>query len=192
MLKIGLTGGIGAGKSLVARVFSILGVPVYNSDIESKRLTNTHKGIRSELILNFGSEVYHSDDSLNRKYLAEQIFGDQDKLKLVNSIIHPVVRADFKSWCSNKVNCPYVIQESAILFETGLYLNFDKIISVNASIDERIARVEIRDSIALKEIMARIKNQICDEERIKKSDFTIYNNYSDRLLPQIIYIHDKS
>nr|WP_320120103.1 dephospho-CoA kinase [uncultured Marinifilum sp.] len=187
MLKIGLTGGIGTGKSIAAKVFKLLGIPVYVSDIEAKKLMNSNSLIREKLIAKFGAKVYTNNSILNRKYLANIIFNKPEALQEVNAIVHPVVRSNFEDWCKKKSNFPYVIQESAILFDTGLYKNFDKIICITADEDIRISRVMKRDGVSADLVNARIKNQIPEKEKIQKSDFVIYNN-SELLIPQIIKI----
>ena len=187
MLKIGLTGGIGSGKSIVAKAFEMLGVPVYVSDIEAKRLMNSNEGVRNKLIVRFGDDVYDADGDLNRKRLADIIFNDPDALKDINAIVHPAVREDFKLWCKKYSHLAYVIQESAILFDTGLYRNFDKIITVSAEEEIRIQRVLKRDSSARELVQKRIANQLPDVDRIQKSDFVIYNN-NELVLPQIVLI----
>lgn len=184
MLKIGLTGGIGSGKSIVAKAFEMLGVPVYNSDLRAKHLMNTNPDIRKQLITCFGKGVYNGDSTINRKYLAERIFKNKESLSSINEIVHPVVRKDFATWCEENKNVQYVIQESAILFDTGLYKNFDKIITVSADEEIRIQRVVSRDSVSEDSVLERIKNQLAEEERINKSDFVIYNT-SELILPQI-------
>lgn len=187
MLKIGLTGGIGTGKSIVAKVFKLLGIPVYVSDKEAKRLMIESDEIRTSLIDRFGFDVYTENKTLNRKHLSDIIFNNPQALQDINSIVHPVVRNDFQSW-SEKQQSPYVIQESAILFDTGLYKNFDKIICVTADEELRIKRVMDRDGVDANAVKERMKNQLAESVKVEKSDFVIYNN-SDLILPQIIEIH---
>ncbi|WP_321515744.1 dephospho-CoA kinase [Marinifilum fragile] len=187
MLKIGLTGGIGTGKSIVAEVFKLLGIPVYVSDKEAKRLMIESDEIRTKLIERFGPDVYTMDHFLNRKYLADIIFNNPKALQDVNAIVHPVVRNDFQSW-SEKQQSQYVIQESAILFDTGLYKNFDKIICVTADEELRVKRVMDRDGVDANAVKERMKNQLAESVKIEKSDFVIYNN-SGLILPQIMEIH---
>ena len=187
MLKIGLTGGIGTGKSIVGKVFEMLGIPVYISDIEAKRLMSEDHEIREKLIERFGSEVYNSNKQLNRIHLANIIFKQPEALQEVNSIVHPVVRRDFKNWCEKYAHLPYVIQESAILFDTGLYKNFDKMITVTANDEIRIKRVMDRDSVSREHVEERMKNQLSEKLKVEQSDFVIYNN-SELILPQIVKI----
>jgi dephospho-CoA kinase len=184
MLKIGLTGGIGSGKSIVGKVFEMMGVPVYIADLEAKRLMALDTDVRRLLISRFGNQIYDSNSNLNRKLLAEIVFNDSESLKDINSIVHPAVRNDFKRWCEQYSQTSYVIQESAILFDTGLYQNFDKIITVTADEEIRIQRVVERDSAGREQIVERIRNQFPESVRIEKADFVIYNN-TELILPQI-------
>jgi dephospho-CoA kinase len=186
MLKIGLTGGIGTGKSIVAKVFTILGVPVYVSDIEAKRLMIEDVEIKNQLIEKFGVSVYNDNCSLNKKYLSDIIFTQPKALKDINAIVHPVVRKDFISW-SQKQKAEYVIQESAILFDTGLYKNFDKTICVTANENLRIQRVMIRDGVDAELVKERMRNQLAENIKIEMADFVIFNN-EELILPQIIQI----
>ncbi len=173
MIVVGLTGGIGAGKSTVAKFFSELGIPIYVADIEAKRLMRTSRTVKAKLIIEFGEEAFIGNE-INRSYLAEIIFNDTRKLAAINAIVHPSVRNSFKRWI-RKQNSPYVIQENAILFENNTFYNFDYIITVTAPIEEKIARVIARDNVKRSQVIARIKNQIPDEEKIKKSNFVIEN-----------------
>lgn len=187
MLKVGLTGGIGSGKSVVSKVFELLGIPVYVADVEAKRLMNSDSEIRSKLIAKFGSQVYDLNNNLNRKFLADIIFKQPEALQEVNAIVHPLVRKDFERWMVEYVDSPYVVQESAILFDTGLYQFFDKIITVTADEEVRIKRVMQRDSVSKEMVLDRMKNQLPEWSKIQRSDFVIYNN-SELVLPQIIKI----
>ncbi|NPA44081.1 MAG: dephospho-CoA kinase [Chlorobi bacterium] len=189
MKIIGLTGGIGSGKSIVSKVFATFNIPVYNSDIEAKKLMNSSSEIKEKLISEFGSEVY-LNNTLNRKFLANIIFNDKQKLEFVNSVVHPVVINHFKKWVSQQ-KTTYVIKENAILFESGMHKNVDFIITVTAPEDIRIERVIKRDGSTYKEVKARILNQISDKEKVKRSDFVIYNDDKKLILPQIIKIHKK-
>jgi len=187
MLKVGLTGGIGTGKSLVARVFSMLNVPVYVADVEAKKLMNSNVDIQQQLIQYFGGQVYDVNSNLNRDYLAKIVFSQSEALQKVNAIVHPVVRADFASWCLKQSKYPYVIQESAILFDTGLYKNFDKIITVTADRSVRIKRVIGRDKSSKELVEERMKNQLDESIKVEKSDYVILNN-TELLIPQILKI----
>jgi len=189
-LSIGLTGGIGSGKSLVADFFRFLGVPVYTADVEAKSLMRSNESIRESLITAFGKSVYLESGELNRLELAKIIFRDTEALQKVNAIVHPQVRQDYQKWLQDQSHAPYVIQESAILFDTGLYKNFDKIITVTADADIRIKRVMERDACSRESVLERMSKQISEKEKIDQSDFVIYNN-SELVIPQIISIHEQ-
>jgi len=190
MLKIGLTGGIGSGKSIVGKAFEMMGVPVYVADVEAKKIMVSDPEVRRLLISRFGDQIYDSNLNINRKLLAEIVFNYSEALKDINSIVHPAVRADFKRWSELYSQSSYVIQESAILFDTGLYRNFDKIITVAAEEEIRIQRVVERDSTSRELIADRMRNQFSESERIAKADFVIYNN-TELILPQIDLINKK-
>lgn len=173
MKIVGLTGGIGSGKTTVSKMFNELGIPVYIADIEAKKITNSSEVIKKELNHILGNEAY-INGKLNKKFVAKLIFNDEDLLKKVNSIIHPRVAEHFKNWCS-KQNTSYVIKEAAILFENDGYKSCDFTILITAPLQERIERVLKRDSITKKEIEDRIKNQWSDEVKSELADFVIEN-----------------
>ncbi len=190
MLKIGITGGIGSGKSTVCRVFSYLCIPVFEADRIANNLMNTDQGIHEKLINLFGTSVYLPDHTVDRKYLAGIVFNDTSLLAQLNAIVHPVVRKSFFDWCE-KQQSPYVIHEAAILFESGFYKMMDKTITVVTSENERIQRVMKRDDLTLDLVKERIRNQWSDDERIKLADFVIGNNDNELIIPQIIEIDKK-
>lgn len=174
MKIVGLTGGIGSGKSTIAKWFLEAGIPVYNSDEEAKRLMNESPEIRSQLIQVFGEAAYLNDE-LNRKFISSQVFENKDLLGKLNQIVHPEVFQDFKNWIQIQ-NAPFVVKEAAILFESGSYNDCDYIISVIANEETRIQRVMERDGVSYDQVLSRIKNQWTDELRIVNSDFIIKNN----------------
>ncbi len=188
MLKVGLTGNIGSGKSIISHIFSILGIPVYNADNESKKILDSPKLI-SQITNIFNKEVINTDNTINKKKLAEIVFNDKTKLDKLNAIIHPLVMNDFETWCSKNNNHLYVINESAILVETNLYKQFDKLITVSAPEELRIARVMKRDNCNREKVLIRINNQLSEEEKIKVSDYIINNNEKDLVIPQVLKIH---
>ena len=190
MLKIGITGGIGSGKSTVCRVFSALGIPVFEADRIAKELMNTSVEIHEKLVNLFGASVYLPDQTIDRKYLAGIVFNDRSLLAQLNAIVHPVVRQTFFDWC-DKQKSPYIIHEAAILFESGFYKMMDKTITVVTSENERIQRVMKRDGLTLELVKERIRNQWTDDERIKLADFVIGNNDNELIIPQIIEIDKK-
>lgn len=187
MIKVGLTGGIGSGKTTVAKLFMELGIPVYIADIEAKRLMHTSNVIKRKLLLEFGPNAY-KNKKLNRPFLANIVFNDKQKLNAINKIVHPSVANSFKRWL-NKQAGPYVIQENAILFENNTSHNFDYIITVTAPLDTKIRRVMKRDKVLKEEVLARMKNQISDKEKIEKSNFVINNIDLKKTKAEITKIH---
>jgi dephospho-CoA kinase len=190
MLKIGITGGIGSGKSTVCRVFSVMGIPVFEADRVAKKLMVTDQEIHEKLVTLFGAAVYLPDQTVDRKFLAGIVFKDPSLLAQLNAIVHPVVRKTFFDWCKRQQS-PYIIHEAAILFESGFYKMMDKTITVATSENERIQRVMKRDGITLELVKERIKNQWSDEKRIEMADFVIRNNDNELIIPQIIEIDKK-
>ena len=173
MRIVGLTGGIGSGKSTVARMFEKLGVPIYYSDDEAKNLMNTSDHIRKGLIDVFGPKSFENGE-LNRSYIASLVFNDEAKLKKLNSIVHPEVKRNFKKWIS-KQSASYVIQENPLIFENNSQQDFDLVITVTAPKKIRIQRVMERDGLSENEVLARVKNQLEDELKINGSEFVITN-----------------
>ncbi|MDJ0646111.1 MAG: dephospho-CoA kinase [Flavobacteriaceae bacterium] len=189
MIVVGLTGGIGSGKTTVANLFFSLGVPVYFADQHAKRLMETSKAVKKKLIHEFGKKAYHNG-KLNRAYLAEVVFNDTSKLAAINSIVHPSVANSFKRWIG-KQNSAYVIQENAILFETNSNRKFDYTILVTAPLEERIRRVMQRDEVTKQQVLARIDNQLPDDEKIDKADFVITNTDLKKTKAEVLKIHKK-
>lgn len=187
MLKIGLTGGIGSGKTTVAKLFEKYGIPVYYTDTEAKKLMNHSKIIKRKLIQKFGENLYQNNQ-LNRAFLASIIFNDKDALNYVSKIVHPKVAQHFNRWVK-KQKAPFVIQENAILFENGSHKNMDKIITVTAPIETKIKRVMKRDNTSKKQVLERIKNQITDQEKMNKSDFVIHNIHLEDTKNQVKNIY---
>ena len=190
MYIVGLTGGIGSGKTIVSKVFENLGIAVYNSDMEAKLLMNNDSDIINKLKMIFGFEIYDENNRLNKKKLADLIFNDKNKLKTVNSIVHPAVKKHFTNWVQIQKS-PYIIKETAILFESGIFKDVDKIITVTAPLELRINRLVIRDNSVKKNILERINNQLNDDYKIKNSDAVIYNDNKQLIVPQILRIHQK-
>ena len=191
MKVIGITGGIGSGKSVACAIFKTLGVPVYNADQEAKNLYDKYPELINKIKAEVSDEVFDKNGKLDRKKMAEIIFSDPLKLKLLNSIVHPAVRKDFQKWIASQMNQAYVIKEAAILYESGAYKDCDQVISVVSPVDLRIQRVRERDRKSRSEVEKIIENQWSDEERIKKSDFVINNDEQEMLIPQVLAIHDQ-
>jgi dephospho-CoA kinase len=189
MLKIGLTGGIGSGKSIVARVFETLGIPVYYADDAAKRLMSTDENLKESIIKNFGEECYKSGQ-LDRKQLASIVFNNKEKLKLLNSLIHPATIADANEWMK-KQKSAYIMKEAALLFESGADKNLDYVIGVLSPADLRIKRVMQRDGLTEKEVMQRIDQQMDEKEKMKRCDFIITNDEKQLVLPQILELDKK-
>lgn len=187
MIKVGLTGGIGSGKTLVSKVFIRLGIPVFNADYEAKVILNTDKETIKQVKKEFGSEIY-TDQGIDRKKLAEIIFNNITALQKINAIIHPRVRQYFYEWLK-KQKVPYVIEEAAILFESGANQELDLTINVHADELVRVRRVMLRDNTTEETVKSRMKNQMSDRQREKLADYTIHNNGDRMLLPQILEIH---
>jgi len=187
MIKVGLTGNIGTGKSTVSRIFEALGVPVYNADKEAKKLLEK-ESVKKELFSKFGEDIFNNGD-VDRNKLAHQVFKDAEKLNFLNSIIHPMVKKDLEHFFTHNKHLPYVIQEAAILFESGFYQNFDKVIMVTSNESLANQRVVKRDNISVEEIEQRRSNQWSQDKKTKLSDFIIENNENDLVIPQVLEIH---
>jgi dephospho-CoA kinase len=189
MLRIGLTGGIGSGKTTVAKVFETLGIPVYYADDRAKLLMNTNEELKSAIIKQFGKEAYR-EGNLDRKNLAGIVFNDKEKLALLNSLVHPVTILDAEEWMK-KQNSAYVIKEAALLFESGAAEKLDYVIGVYAPQHIRVKRVMERDHIPVEEIMNRITRQIDEEMKMKLCDFVIINNDQQLVIPRVLELHKK-
>lgn len=183
MIKIGITGGIGSGKTVVASLLSLYGIPVYVADTESKILTETSPVIKEKLTALFGDNLY-TEKGLNKKLLASYIFNNTEYLQQVNDIIHPEVRRHFNEWAKAQTGHVCTI-ESAILFESGFHKAVDKSLMVYAPLEIRIQRAVSRDHALKEEIMRRINNQLPDETKRDRSDYVIYNDDTQALLPQV-------
>ena len=189
MIKVGLTGGIGSGKTLVSEIFFRLGIPVFNADYEAKTILDTDKEVIQQITNNFGA--IYTENGINREELASIIFNDQVALKTINSIIHPKVREYFHSWAAKHINAKYIIEEAAILFESNAHKELDVTINVHADELIRINRVIERDKTTVEAVKNRMKNQLGDDERIKLANYTIYNSGDKMVLPQVLEIHNQ-
>ena len=189
MIKVGITGGIGSGKTTVCKVFQILGVPIYFADIRAKVILDTNEEVKLKIINCFGNELLSDSGFVDRIKLAAFVFNSKEKLEKLNAILHPLVQIDFENWLKQHGTYNYILKEAAILFESGSFKNLDSIITVIAPLDLRISRVMFRDDISKSQIESRIDKQISDEEKIKRSQFVIYNNEEEFLIPQILKIH---
>ncbi len=191
-LKIGVTGGIGSGKSTVCLIFKQLGIPIYDADTRAKWLINHHPHLIAQIKATFGEQAYLNSE-LNRRYLAEKVFIDKDNIQKMNSLVHPKVGEDAKQWfAEHQGKYPYLIKEAALLYESGSYKELDKIIVVTAPLNLRIARIQVRDpQRSEEEIIGIINKQMPEEEKVKKADFVIYNDEKQMLIPQVLRIHQE-
>lgn len=186
-LRIGLTGGIGSGKSTVAKVFEVLGVPVFYADVVAKEIMNINAVLRKHLIEAFGKEVY-ANNVINRSYLSSIVFKDATQLERLNAIVHPITIAEAEQWFRQQTT-PYVIKEAALLFEAGTAKELDYIIGVSAPKKLRVERVMKRDGISKEQVLQRMSKQMDEAEKIKLCDFVLVNDEQQMLLPQIIKLH---
>lgn len=187
MIRLGITGGIGSGKSVVSKLLRIMDVPVYDSDTESKRLTVQDATIRQQLIDWVGPSVYLADGSLNKPYFASCVFSSSENASKANAIIHPVVKRDFLEWAERQKQAGHQLCaiESAILYEAKFEDVVEAVIMVSASLDTRIQRTMQRDGASYEVVMERIKRQMDDAEKIQKADFVVYNEEDRPLIPQL-------
>lgn len=189
MLKVGLTGNLGSGKSLVAKIFSILKVPVYNAD-EVSRTFLSEKTIQEKIRSIFGNGVFSTTTEIDRKALARIVFSDPVELNRLNTILHPLVKEDFRKWCNSHPENPYIIQEAAIIYESGLKDEYDKIIHVTCPEEMAIERAMHRDGANREEVIKRMRYQWKDERKAALSDYVILNDGSELVIPQVLRIHD--
>lgn len=192
MKKIGITGGIGAGKSLICEVFQLLGIPNYPADYRAKWLQSNDPELKAKITHQFGEEAYFENGDLNRDYLSKEVFGDDEKLKLLNSLVHPAVGKDFEKWCIQHSDKPYILKEAALLFETGSYKQLDATINVHANQELRLKRTLERDPQRTKEsVLAIMKKQFSDEKRMELADYVIYNDESRSVIKQVMEMHEE-
>jgi dephospho-CoA kinase len=190
MLKVGITGGIGSGKTIVSRVFSVLGVPVYNADLSARNIMNADKNVQKKLAGSFGENVL-KDGIPDRQALAQIVFNDPDALRRINEIIHPAVKTDFISWLERHSHVPYIVKEAAILFESGAWAELDTVILVTAPEEIRISRIMKRDGESVANIKSRMANQWPDETKALKAGFIIENDNTSAILPVILDMHSE-
>ena len=189
MLKAGITGGIGSGKSTVADIFSSFGIPVFHSDLVARRLMEEDPALRQQIQIYFGKESYQNG-RLNRSFLAHLVFKDEQKLQQLNTMVHPAVIAYGKAW-SLRQTTPYVIKESALFFESGSFRDIDFMIGVSVPENIRIARVKQRDGLSEEAIKARMKQQMAEQEKMSRCDVVILNDGHHSLIKQVQSLHQK-
>lgn len=187
MLKVGITGGIGSGKSIVSNIFKTIGIPVFDADQAAKKIMQENEEVKMQLIYEFGKETFINDE-LNRKYLANIVFNDAYKLEKLNAIVHPATIKVGNDWAENQKS-PYVLKEAALLFEAGSTTDLDFIIGVFAPLHIRIKRVIERDNVNRQEVLNRMNKQINDEIKMKLCDFVIINDGQKELIPQVLELH---
>lgn len=187
MLKVGITGGIGSGKSVVARTLQVLGIPVYFADAAAKRLMETDESLKAAIQAHFGEAAYLGQQ-LNRTWLAAQVFGQPDKIALLNSLVHPVVIADGQRWMQLQT-APYVVKEAALFFESGSAGDMDLIVGVYAPQALRIQRVMRRDGLGRQEVLSRMQQQLDERMKMKLCDVVLQNDEQEMLLPQVLRLH---
>lgn len=189
MLKIGVTGGIGSGKSLVCRLFGLLGIPTYDADSRARWLMHHHPVLKGDLLAAFGPDTYTSAGELNRAYLAGLVFRDQERLAQLNALVHPRVGEDFSAWAEANRHLPYVIKEAALLFESGSYRDLDRVITVSAPPDLRISRTILRDPHRTRaDVEAIMQQQLSEEERQAKAHHVLYNDDRQPVIPQVLVL----
>lgn len=184
MFQIGLTGGIGSGKSTVATLFQMLDVPVYQADQRAKALMVSDSTLKKNIRTHFGPNAYEADKAVNRQFLADQVFGDEQQLEKLNQLIHPAVRADYQRWLQSQ-NANYVVHEAALIFEAGFEGEFDALISVSSPLPLRIKRVQERDSLSAEAVRARIQRQYDQAYKDERSDHVIKNDDYHLLIPAV-------
>ncbi len=190
MKRIGLTGNIGTGKSTIARIFEVLGVPVYHADMRARQLMETGSVIAGVEKL-FGSQVLNSSRQVDRKALAALVFKDKQKLEALNNLVHPMVEKDFTTWCEHHNNYPYVLHEAAILYESGFDRFFEASILVVAPLEICIRRVINRDSVARENVLERIENQWPQEKKLLLAQYVVTNDETTLVIPQVLRIHQQ-
>ena len=187
MLKIGITGGIGSGKSTVCKAFTVLGIPVFDADTEAKKLYDSSEDLKQQIIHVFGNEIY-PDGKFDRKQLAQSVFQTPELLKRLNVIIHPLVKNQFDNWVE-KQEAPYIIKEAALLIESGTYQQLDHLILVSCPIEKRITRVMKRDLVSREQVEQRIHQQLSEEEKRTFCAYEIRNDDMHLILPQVVQLH---
>lgn len=189
MLRVGLTGGIGSGKSLICSILEKFRVPVYYADAEARRLMNSDPGLKDGIRTLVGAKAY-GEEGLDRKYLADRLFGNSEMLEAMNALVHPAVRKDFETWTLAHKGAAYVVKEAAILFESGAHRELDSTVLVYAPVELRIRRVMERDRCDREAVLKRMSHQMAEEELKKLVDHVIVNDEQQMLLPQVVELHN--
>ena len=190
MLKIGITGNIGSGKTTVSKIFEVLGIPVFYADDEAKKVMVNDAILIDAIKKTFGAESYFDDGSLNRKHIAAIVFNNETELAKLNAIVHPATFRAFDSWLPKHKNAPYILKEAALLFESDSYKMCDKTIMITAPLAMRVKRVMLRDKLSEEEILKREANQFTEEKKTQLADFVINNDNAKLVIPQVLKLHE--
>jgi dephospho-CoA kinase len=189
---IGITGGIGSGKSIVCKFFALLGVPIYEADKEAKKIMTEDLLLKEQIEKTFGKEAYFENGELNRRFLAQNVFNNSQKVTTLNSLVHPRVAQNFLDWTKKYTHFPYILNEAALMFESGSYQRFEKVITVFAPLEIRKKRILERDKQrTMTEIDSIIQKQLPEEEKLKRANFVIINDDKTLLIPQILKLHEE-
>lgn len=189
VLRVGLTGGIGSGKSTVAQIFEVLGIPVYYADVAAKRLMNENAELRSAVTTIFGEQAY-ANKILDRKYISSIVFSDPAKLELLNAIVHPATKKDGEAWMQEQTS-PYAIHEAALIFEAKVSERLDHVIGVSSPVELRIKRAMERDQVSRDEVLERMEQQLDEDIKMSKCDYVLINDEQQLLIPQVLGLHEK-
>ncbi len=189
MLRVGITGGIGSGKTTVCKIFETLGIPVYYADERAKWLMANDSRLIASIRKLFGDEAYDAEGNLNRSHLANIVFNAPEQLAKLNALVHPAVARDAAAWNQKQTDVPYTLREAALIYEVGIDQQLDFVIAVTAPLETRIRRVMERDQTAREAVEARMDKQMPEAEKVKRADFVIYNNGNRALIPQVMDIH---
>jgi dephospho-CoA kinase len=189
VLRVGLTGGIGSGKSTIAQIFEVLGIPVYYADISAKKLMNENADLRSSITNIFGEQAY-TNNILDRKYISSIVFSDPAKLQQLNALVHPATKKDGEAWMQEQTS-PYAIHEAALIFEAKVSDRLDLVIGVSSPIELRIKRAMERDKVSREEVLKRMEQQLDEEVKMSKCNFVLINDELQLLIPQVLELHKK-
>lgn len=189
MLRVGITGGMGSGKSTVAKIFETLGVPVYYADQAAKKLMHTHPVLKEQIIGLFGPQAY-ADGMLQKKVIADAMFNNPEKVKAMNRLVHPITIQDAEQWMAQQ-RCAYALKEAALIFESGSEKQLDAVIGVSSPLPLRLQRIQQRDGLSTDEIMNRMKHQMDETEKMNRCDYIIYNDEQQLLIPQVLHLHEQ-
>ncbi|HMN88777.1 MAG TPA: dephospho-CoA kinase [Saprospiraceae bacterium] len=190
-LRVGITGGIGSGKSVVCKIFEVLGIPIYYADERAKWLMVNDLNLMNAIRASFGNSTYDANGQLNRSYLADKVFHDEQQLQRLNALVHPAVARDSESWNALQVGIPYTLREAALIYEAGIDKQLDKVIVVTAPLEVRIQRVMMRDRAPREAVEARISKQMPASEKVQRADFVIYNDGTQSLIRQVLKGHNQ-